>query len=71
MLDINFIRENQDLVEHSIREKGYKIVYNPYIELMHYESKTRGYEDSPEKHLEKRFLTPVKGMVNPPSSLWT
>ena len=36
-----------------IREKGYKIVYNPYIELMHYESKTRGYEDSPEK--KKRF----------------
>ena len=32
-----------------IREKGYKIIYNPYIELMHYESKTRGYEDTPEK----------------------
>lgn len=36
-----------------IREKGYLIVYNPYIELMHYESKTRGYEDTPEK--KKRF----------------
>lgn len=32
-----------------IREKGYLLVYNPYIELMHYESKTRGYENTPEK----------------------
>ena len=32
-----------------IREKGYLIVYNPYIEFMHYESKVRGYEDTPEK----------------------
>ena len=30
-------------------EKGYRNVYNPYIELIHYESKTRGYEDTPEK----------------------
>ena len=36
-----------------IREKGYKIVYNPYVELMHYESKTRGYEVSKEK--QERF----------------
>lgn len=28
-----------------ILEKGYRIVYNPYIELYHYESKTRGYDD--------------------------
>ena len=34
-------------------EKGYRNIYNPYIELIHYESKTRGYEDSPEKI--KRF----------------
>ncbi|MDO5329660.1 MAG: glycosyltransferase [Coriobacteriia bacterium] len=32
-----------------IREKGYLIVYNPYAQLKHYESKSRGYEDSPEK----------------------
>lgn len=32
-----------------IREKGYLIVYNPYIELVHYESKTRGYENTKEK----------------------
>ena len=34
-------------------ERGYRNIYNPYIELIHYESKTRGYEDSPEKI--KRF----------------
>ena len=36
-----------------IREKGYLIVYNPFVQLKHYESKTRGLEDSPEKI--KRF----------------
>ena len=34
-------------------EKGYRNIYNPYIELMHFESKTRGYEYSKEK--EERF----------------
>lgn len=34
-------------------EAGYRIVYNPYAELYHYESKTRGYEDTKEK--EERF----------------
>lgn len=37
-----------------ILEKGYLIVYNPYIELIHYESKTRGYEDTPEKKVRFR-----------------
>ena len=37
-----------------IREKGYLIIYNPFVQLKHYESKTRGLEDSPEKM--KRFL---------------
>lgn len=32
-----------------IRKAGYLIVYNPYAELNHYESKSRGYEDSEEK----------------------
>lgn len=32
-----------------LRKKGYLIVYNPYIEFIHYESKTRGYEVTPEK----------------------
>ena len=36
-----------------IREKGYLVVYNPFIEFWHYESKTRGQEDSPAKI--KRF----------------
>lgn len=36
-----------------IREKGYLIVIDPYVELIHYESKSRGYEDTPEKI--KRF----------------
>lgn len=32
-----------------IRQAGHLIVYNPYAELMHYESKSRGYEDTEEK----------------------
>ena len=32
-----------------IREAGYLIVYNPYAELTHYESKSRGYDDTDEK----------------------
>ena len=36
-----------------IREKGYRVVYNPWVELIHYESKSRGYEDTEEK--KKRF----------------
>ena len=34
-------------------DKGYRNIYNPYVELIHYESKTRGYEYSEEK--EERF----------------
>ena len=36
-----------------IREKGYLVVYNPFVEFWHYESKTRGGEDTPAK--VKRF----------------
>ncbi|MDP2966407.1 MAG: glycosyltransferase family 2 protein, partial [Pelolinea sp.] len=32
-----------------LREKGYLNVWTPYAELYHYESLTRGYEDTPEK----------------------
>lgn len=32
-----------------IREAGYLIVFTPYAEFYHYESKSRGFEDSPEK----------------------
>ncbi len=36
-----------------IREAGYLIVWTPYAELYHFESKSRGYENTPEK--VKRF----------------
>ena len=36
-----------------MRRKGYLIVYTPYAMLYHYESLSRGYEDTPEK--VKRF----------------
>lgn len=32
-----------------VRDAGYLVVYNPYAELYHYESKSRGLEDTPEK----------------------
>lgn len=32
-----------------LREAGYLIVYNPYAELYHYESKSRGLDNTPEK----------------------
>jgi GT2 family glycosyltransferase len=32
-----------------IRDKGYLIVYTPYAELYHHESKSMGYDDAPEK----------------------
>ena len=36
-----------------IREKGYLVVYNPFVEFWHYESKSRGQENTPAKI--KRF----------------
>lgn len=32
-----------------LRQAGYLITYTPYAELLHHESVSRGYEDSPEK----------------------
>ncbi|QCT94703.1 glycosyltransferase [Caminibacter mediatlanticus TB-2] len=32
-----------------VREKGYLNVFNPWVEAYHYESKSRGLEDTPEK----------------------
>lgn len=40
-----------------IRQKGKLIVYNPYVQFTHYESKSRGFEDTPEK--KKRFQSEV------------
>lgn len=41
-----------------IRKAGYLIVWTPYAELYHYESKSRGIEDTPEKR--NRFEGEVK-----------
>lgn len=41
-----------------IRKAGYLIVWTPYAELYHYESKSRGTEDTPEKR--KRFVGEIK-----------
>ena len=43
-----------------IREKGHLIVYDPYVELYHYESNTRGAEDTKEK--ERRFQGEIEYM---------
>lgn len=55
--EVGFMEENMFAVAFNdvdfclkLREKGYLNIYNPYIELMHYESKTRGYEVTPEKN---------------------
>jgi GT2 family glycosyltransferase len=40
-----------------LRSAGFLIVYTPYAELVHHESVSRGYEDSPEKkaRFEREF----------------
>lgn len=43
-----------------LREKGDLVVYNPYAELYHYESKSRGAEDSKEK--VRRFQSEIEFM---------
>lgn len=43
-----------------VREQGYLIVYDPYVELYHYESKSRGAEDTPEK--VRRFQGEIEYM---------
>lgn len=42
------------------REAGYLVVYTPYATLYHHESKTRGYEDNPEK--QARFFREITYM---------
>lgn len=44
-----------------VRELGKLVVYNPYAELYHYESKSRGYEDSPGK--VERFNNEVEKLL--------
>lgn len=43
-----------------LAEKGYSIVYTPYAMAYHYESKSRGKEDTPEK--KARFASEVQYM---------
>lgn len=43
-----------------VRQAGYLVVYNPYVEAYHYESKTRGAEDSREK--VRRFQSEIEFM---------
>ncbi|MGX7203931.1 glycosyltransferase family 2 protein [Enterococcus pingfangensis] len=45
-----------------LRSKGYLVVYNPFAELYHYESKSRGAEDTPEKI--ERFQGEIKIFEN-------
>lgn len=41
-----------------IRAAGYLVVWTPYAELYHYESKSRGLEDTPEK--QRRFQSEIE-----------
>ncbi len=43
-----------------LRQAGYLITYTPYAELLHHESVSRGYEDSPEK--QARFQREYEAM---------
>lgn len=40
-----------------VRQKGYLVVYNPYAELYHFESKSRGSDQTPEK--QARFQSEI------------
>jgi len=44
-----------------VQELGKLVVYNPYAQLYHYESKSRGLEDSPEK--QERYYKEMKYFV--------
>ena len=63
--EVNGLEEDQfkvafndvDLCMKVIKD-GYDIVWSPYVELYHYESKSRGLEDTPEK--KERFSKEVK-----------
>lgn len=41
-----------------MREEGYLVIWTPYAELYHHDSKTRGYEDTPEK--QERFRCEIE-----------
>ena len=50
-----------------VRALGQLVVFNPYAELYHYESKSRGFEDTPEK--KARFKKEIKRFPEPKSGL--
>ncbi len=43
-----------------VRQAGFQIVYNAYAELYHFESASRGYENTPQKFM--RFEGEVENM---------
>jgi hypothetical protein len=43
-----------------IQRSGYRILWTPYAELLHHESASRGYEDTPQKRA--RFLCEAQYM---------
>lgn len=45
-----------------VRKAGYLVVFDPFAELYHYESKSRGAEDTPEKI--RRFQSEIEFMRN-------
>ncbi len=45
-----------------VRKKGYLIVFSPYVEMYHYESKSRGKDDTKEK--SARFESEIKTFHN-------
>jgi hypothetical protein len=47
-----------------IKEAGFYNVWTPYAEMYHYESASRGYEDTPEK--QARFSAPIIVAHNSP-----
>lgn len=49
------------------RELGYRVIYTPFAVLHHHESKSRGYEDSPEK--QARFAREIRFMQSRHSDL--
>ena len=45
-----------------IRDAGFRVVYEPRAELYHYESASRGYENTPEKFARfEREIASMKG----------
>ena len=62
IVKIEIIVRKNDLL-HKIKKyikAGYKIVYNPHVELYHYESKSRGAEDDEKK--VRRFQSEIEFM---------